>query len=220
MVHEAEGEMLQHEAPEDAMDIDAAEEEQRRQKRAEKEKRRKELMDEIQKKYRSSAIPLEINIKNDLREKLEDLDIEELENVLHNMDVDLIQGAPLTAVEKGMFAMYSYAANEMTGVDIYQDMLDDPSLKVDLREAIGSSFMQGYPSVRFVMKTMGMFMAKLMPNLSDKVKTIVDRNITLPTQPIHEAGTARGDGAFGGGEAPEETEAELAARIDIVGTSV
>jgi hypothetical protein len=220
MEYEADGDVPQQQPPEDAMDIDAAEEEQRRQKRAEKEKRRKELMDEIQRKYRSSAIPLEINIKNDLREKLEDLDIEELENVLHNMDVDLIQGAPLTAVEKGMFAMYSYAANEMMGVDIYQDMLDDPSLKVDLREAIGSSFMQGYPSVRFVMKTMGMLVAKLVPSLSDKVKTIVDRNITLPTPPTHEAGTAPGDGGVRGGEAPEESEAELAARFDIAGAPV
>lgn len=206
----------------DAMDIDELEDEERKKKKAEKEKRRKELIEEIQKKYRSSATPLAINPKNDLREKLEDMDVEELENTLYNMDVEMIQGAPLTAVEKGMFALYSYAAKEATGVDIYQDMLDDPSLKVDLREATGSSFMQGYPSVRFVMKTMGMFVSKLMPGLSDRVKSIVDRNLTLATEAASsdEASKAAGTAAVGQGAAQEAAESDLAAGIDITGASI
>lgn len=163
-------------------------------------KKRQELIEKIKNEYHRNP-KLNLSPDGTIRRKLEEYDLEQLEDVYDNIQVQKVFGGPLTAREQGLYSAMSAGLKYLTGFDIYDDLVADESIKIDLREVTGGWLGPDAPLANLLSKTVAI--------IAKRART------SFLTSPQHEAPLERDErllqsqsiftrfvGGQGGGAAP------------------
>ena len=141
----------------------------------EKEDRKKriaKLKEEIKKLW-SRHPELELQTRDTLGEKLDDKTEQELVNILENMNIQLIRGTPLSKPELAILGLWNNGLKRVTGQDIFQELIEDPEIKYDIRE-MGTKFITFRPPWLDFLVRSGMYVgAKLQPDILPKIQSII-----------------------------------------------
>lgn len=129
-----------------------------KEQRAREEKLRKDI-----KRIWIKHPELVANPKDSLGEKLEDFNEHELEIVKENMLMDAERGKPLSPSEEGLLRAWAAALEYPTGANVTEEILQDETLKADLRELTGG-YLTTMPSwLSFITRSGMILMSKLEP---------------------------------------------------------